>query len=431
MMRSKTALMVMMLLGTFALNAQVTSSVYVRGTGYNYSISRQIMVGGVNRAVGGRGLCLSIFNASTHAHISSNNYDTYGSSTAADALATALNGLKRNEIGIIASYDAWEDNVTENLKTAARRLGLYKLGGGLDAGSRRPYAAIFRGSGTGTSNSEPSHVAYEVMQSTHATAEPAIISSYFVGTGFIGNNLTNALIAGDGNVSGAAILVDKDNEVGIGTYTPSAKLDVVGASEFNGNITMPSGDFSKWGVLKSYKGDAGFVLRTYNTSATGDPNQFDIYHSYGNVYLLNRRGDLFLNNSTHILGNAIVQRDVESKRVKVSTTPGSFPDYVFKPDYKLRTLPELESFIQTNGHLPNVPKAEEVEQNGQDLGLIQQRLLEKIEELTLYTLDQEREIKAQARQLEEMEVLKTENAALKKMLMELSERVSRIEKTRN
>ncbi|OEK03666.1 hypothetical protein BFP97_20030 [Roseivirga sp. 4D4] len=90
-------------------------------------------------------------------------------------------------------------------------------------------------------------------------------------------------------------------------------------------------------------------------------------------------------------GDIVVNNNLESKKVKVTATPGSFPDYVFKPDYKLRSLSELSAFIKENGHLPNIPKAVEVEANGQDLGLIQQKLLEKIEELTLYVIDLKQE----------------------------------------
>ncbi|PWL28955.1 pyocin knob domain-containing protein [uncultured Roseivirga sp.] len=92
-------------------------------------------------------------------------------------------------------------------------------------------------------------------------------------------------------------------------------------------------------------------------------------------------------------GNSLDYIDVhmgilESKKVKVTASPGSFPDYVFSENYKLKTLSELEAYIKANGHLPNIPTAKEVEANGQDLGLIQQKLLEKIEELTLYTIEQ-------------------------------------------
>ena len=72
-----------------------------------------------------------------------------------------------------------------------------------------------------------------------------------------------------------------------------------------------------------------------------------------------------------VIGNALVSGDIESQKVKVTATPGSFPDYVFKKDYKLMTLDQLSAYINQNGHLPNIPTAKEVESNGQDLGLIQ------------------------------------------------------------
>ena len=92
-------------------------------------------------------------------------------------------------------------------------------------------------------------------------------------------------------------------------------------------------------------------------------------------------------------GNTIIQGILESKKVKVTATPGSVPDYVFSKNYTLNTLDEVERFINTNKHLPNIPSANEVEKNGQDLGKMQLKLLEKIEELTLYTIEQEKKIK--------------------------------------
>ena len=93
-----------------------------------------------------------------------------------------------------------------------------------------------------------------------------------------------------------------------------------------------------------------------------------------------------------VIGNALVSGDIEFQKVKVTATPGSFPDYVFKKDYKLMTLDQLSAYINQNGHLPNIPTAKEVETNGQDLDLIQKKLLEKIEELTLYTIELKKEI---------------------------------------
>lgn len=74
---------------------------------------------------------------------------------------------------------------------------------------------------------------------------------------------------------------------------------------------------------------------------------------------------------------------------KYVTTLSNFPDYVFQPSYQLMPLTELRTYISTNKHLPNMPKAEEVEENGADLGEMNRLLVEKVEELTLYILQLE------------------------------------------
>ena len=66
--------------------------------------------------------------------------------------------------------------------------------------------------------------------------------------------------------------------------------------------------------------------------------------------------------------------------------------FVFKPEYKLLSLTELESYIKNNGHLPEIPNEQEVMENGVELGNISSKLLQKIEELTLYVIEQQKEI---------------------------------------
>ncbi|MDT8411657.1 MAG: hypothetical protein RQ875_04275 [Vicingaceae bacterium] len=78
-------------------------------------------------------------------------------------------------------------------------------------------------------------------------------------------------------------------------------------------------------------------------------------------------------------------------KIIVHETP--FPDYVFESTYKLMPLNELEKYIKENKHLPNMPTAKEVEKNGADIGEINRLLVEKIEELTLYILEQDKRIK--------------------------------------
>ena len=131
-------------------------------------------------------------------------------------------------------------------------------------------------------------------------------------------------------------------------------------------------------------------------------NSFKVEGSNGQVILGQNAMTVDYQGDVDVINDLIVQGDVESRKVKVSTSPGSFPDYVFKPEYKLRSLSELERYIQNEGHLPNVPKAEEVEKNGQDVGLIQQKLLEKIEELTLYVIEQQKEMEAMKKELKQL-----------------------------
>ncbi|PWV56700.1 hypothetical protein [Chitinophaga sp. S165] len=81
-----------------------------------------------------------------------------------------------------------------------------------------------------------------------------------------------------------------------------------------------------------------------------------------------------------------VNGDIYAKRVRV--TPDDWPDFVFEPAYELPSLQELESFIASHKHLPGIPSAKEVNEQGIDLGENQAKLLQKIEEMTLYLIEQ-------------------------------------------
>ncbi len=81
----------------------------------------------------------------------------------------------------------------------------------------------------------------------------------------------------------------------------------------------------------------------------------------------------------------------------------NFPDYVFSPAYDLRSIDELNNYIQKNGKLPNMPSATEVEKEGLNVGETSRLLVEKIEELTLYIIQQQEIIKNQDKRLKELE----------------------------
>ncbi|UIR54604.1 hypothetical protein LZQ00_09990 [Sphingobacterium sp. SRCM116780] len=96
-----------------------------------------------------------------------------------------------------------------------------------------------------------------------------------------------------------------------------------------------------------------------------------------------------------------VNGNIRAKEIKVETT--NWPDYVFEEDYKLPSLTETEQFIKENKHLPEVPKASEVEENGVSLGEMNKILLQKIEELTLHLIEKDKRLEKVEQKLVELE----------------------------
>jgi hypothetical protein len=81
---------------------------------------------------------------------------------------------------------------------------------------------------------------------------------------------------------------------------------------------------------------------------------------------------------------------IGAREIKVSTNAGA--DFVFEPNYKLPDLPELEQFIKTNKHLPEIPTAKQMIDNGINLGELNIKLLQKVEELTLHLIEKDKQI---------------------------------------
>ncbi|MEC7264910.1 MAG: hypothetical protein VXW38_14320 [Bacteroidota bacterium] len=104
-------------------------------------------------------------------------------------------------------------------------------------------------------------------------------------------------------------------------------------------------------------------------------------------------------------GNIVVAGKVESREVKVTVDAGA--DYVFKEGYDLKSLEEVQNHIKEHGHLPNIPSAQEMEENGIQLGEMNMKLLEKIEELTLYILRQQYQLNEQAERIRNLEAKNT------------------------
>lgn len=87
-----------------------------------------------------------------------------------------------------------------------------------------------------------------------------------------------------------------------------------------------------------------------------------------------------------------VRGNIIADEVEIKINKGA--DFVFSPDYDLKTLSEVESFIKENRHLPEIPSEKEMQKNGLNLNEMQIKLLQKVEELTLYVIEQQKEIKS-------------------------------------
>ena len=103
-------------------------------------------------------------------------------------------------------------------------------------------------------------------------------------------------------------------------------------------------------------------------------------------------------------GNLGVDGDIDLSTTVDDNQNFNWPDYVFKKDYNLLSLTEVEKHIKEKGHLPNVPSAKEVEEKGSfSLGEMNKKLLEKVEELTLYLIEQNKNIKKQEKRIKALE----------------------------
>lgn len=88
---------------------------------------------------------------------------------------------------------------------------------------------------------------------------------------------------------------------------------------------------------------------------------------------------------------------IRAQEVKIENT--NWPDYVFSKDYRLPSIAEVSKHIEENSHLPGIPSAKEVEENGVNLSEMNAKLLQKIEELTLYMIQQDKRIESLEQQL--------------------------------
>lgn len=210
--------------------------------------------------------------------------------------------------------------------------------------------------------------------------------------------------------------------VGIGTSDPTAGLDMRGnlvlrnyenATSAGSSIHFTSYDISHPGPM----------IRSNLHLANGvNSNSALILSSYVGSYkneMTVHNGRVGINTSDP--DEALtVKGKIHTSEVRVDTDPRVFPDYVFKKDYELMTLKEVEAFIQVNKRLPEVPSADEIGESGMNLKEMNLILLKKVEELTLHIIELEKKNDLLNAQLSAVDTLNKQVAAIEKQLKKLS-----------
>jgi len=219
--------------------------------------------------------------------------------------------------------------------------------------------------------------------------------------------------------------------VGIGTGSPQSKLHIYQSAADQPGLIIQGNtintDFAQHSIAITLDGDYG--------NATGNYSQIrsysNLYHSWGS--------QLAFYTTSSSISNTLVERmrigadgnvgigtltpneklavngKIRAKEIKVENA--NWPDFVFAKSYTLPTLQETEAHIREKGHLPGIPSAAEVKVNGVDLGEMNAKLLQKIEELTLHLIEIKKESIIQKEQnAKEIDLLKKDIERLRAKL---------------
>ncbi|TWF42487.1 hypothetical protein FHW36_102243 [Chitinophaga polysaccharea] len=236
-----------------------------------------------------------------------------------------------------------------------------------------------------------------------AGAGKAVVRSYRGGSWDTYLQFLTSGINNTGGEPSVRMHIGEDGNVGIGTTAPANHLQLATSAANNPNIFS----IVNTGVANSQM----FIGNTTSNYVVTNQRDGNIVESYrdlhvsaanaGNIYFETARGGntapvrmTILNDGSVGIGTATtgtnklaVEGTIAARKVKV-TAANPWPDYVFHEGYQLPHLKDLAHYIAQHKHLPGIPDAAAIQQEGQDLGEMNRKLLEKVEELTLYIIEQ-------------------------------------------
>jgi hypothetical protein len=196
----------------------------------------------------------------------------------------------------------------------------------------------------------------------------------------------------------SSIDIAADGDVGVGTASPSAALHVRRtdgtAQVFVEEAASGTADRT---LARLQNAGVGRISLTNTAIASGN-QEWSFYVANGDRFVISKGGTGLEELRVDNTGNLTVEGNITALSVG-----SSIPDYVFELDYPLMQLNLLAEFVKKEKHLPNIPPASEIQKVGLNMTQMQIKLLEKVEELTLYTLEQHQAIQKLEARLKTLE----------------------------
>jgi hypothetical protein len=176
-----------------------------------------------------------------------------------------------------------------------------------------------------------------------------------------------------------------NGKLGIGTNSPATTLELYSNLNNGGNVglSLGNGSNSKWfiGMNGDQKSTNDLLIGGFN----------NIYQGYASLLVIKPNGNIGMGTEDTYGYKLAVNGAIITEEVTVKVHE-NWPDYVFHESHDLMPLDKLNSYINVNRHLPGIPSAAEISRDGLKVGAMEALLLEKIEELTLYIIQQDRKI---------------------------------------